>query len=253
MKVFNGKAGKNWILYCGDNREVIREFADASVDHVITDPPYADETHNGARTSINEPLIDFASISIEDLRNTLGECGRLTKRWVVGTMDWHHVAKLEDDPPSGLRFVRFGIWVKPNGAPQFTGDRPAHGWEAVGILHREGGKMRWNHGGHSAVWTVNKVNSDHPTGKPVDLMRMFVQQFTDPGDTILDPFSGSGTTGVAALRMGRKFVGVELNPDYCEIAARRLEAAENEFPLLAAATPPVKPTRRDEPSLFDTK
>ena len=67
-------------------------------------------------------------------------------------MDYRQAVPLLDDPPFGLRGIRFGIWVKPNGAPQFTGDRPASGWEAIGIWHNEKTKLQWNGGGHSAAW-----------------------------------------------------------------------------------------------------
>ena len=82
--------------------------------------------------------------------------------------------------------------------------------------------MRWNGGGLPATWTHCKVAGLHPTGKPESLLLEWVDQFTDAGETILDPFMGSGTTGAAAKRIGRKFIGIELEERYCETAARRL-------------------------------
>ena len=87
--------------------------------------------------------------------------------------------------------------------------------------------MRWNGGGHAALWTHNiaKGNGrpDHPCPKPEPLMCELVRQFTDPGETILDPFAGSGTTLIAAKRLGRKAIGIEINEQYAETAATRLQ------------------------------
>jgi len=73
-----------------------------------------------------------------------------------------------------------GIWRKPDGAPQFTGDRPGTGWEGVAICHRDG-KKYWNGGGKHAFWNIpkNENNSGHPTGKPYRLLMFFVSDFTE--------------------------------------------------------------------------
>ena len=117
--------------------------------------------------------------------------------------------------------MRLGVWLKPDGAPQFTGDRPGTGWEAVAFLHRDGARLRWSGKGRHGVWTHNKVNGAHPTTKPLPLVQDWVRLFSD-GGTILDPFAGSGTTLVAAKRLGRKAIGIEIEEKYCAIAARRL-------------------------------
>lgn len=209
-------------LYHGDCREVLPTLD--PVDHVITDPPYSDDTHDGARTGSAQDsgvLVNFASTSATAIRDVLGAIK--AKRWAVLTADWQHILPLKIDPPDGWKFVRHGVWVKPNGTPQFTGDRPAQGWEAVAILHADvKGRMRWNGGGLPATWTHLKVAGYHPTGKPEALLKEWVQQFTDPGETILDPFGGSGTTAVAAKRLGRRCILIEREEKYCEIAAKRL-------------------------------
>ena len=82
--------------------------------------------------------------------------------------------------------------------------------------------MRWNGGGLPATWTHLKVAGYHPTGKPELLVMEWVAQFTDEGELILDPFMGSGTTLVAAKRLGRRAIGIELNEDYCKVAVSRL-------------------------------
>jgi len=218
-------------IYHGDCRAIIGALA--PVDHVMTDPPYSGDTHAGARTGSvqqNGVLVDFPSIDAGTLTRTL-ELVRL-KRWAILTCDWQHVLPLKERPPVGWRFVRHGAWIKRNGTPQFSGDRPAQGWEAVAILHGGvSGRMRWNGGGLPAVWMHNKLASDHPTGKPESLLREWITQFTDPEDLILDPFMGSGTTLVAAKRLGRRAIGIEIEERYCAIAVRRLaqEALPFEF------------------------
>jgi site-specific DNA-methyltransferase (adenine-specific) len=209
-------------LFLGDCREILPQLD--AVDHVITDPPYSDTTHEGARTgdaSSAGVLVDFASVDADAVRSVLAACK--ARRWAVLTVDWQHVLPLKVEPPKGWKFVRHGVWVKPNGTPQFTGDRPAQGWEAVAILHADvKGKMRWNGGGLPATWTHCKVAGYHPTGKPEALLSEIVAQFTDPGDLILDPFGGSGTTAVAAKRLGRRCIVIEREEKYCEVAAKRL-------------------------------
>jgi DNA modification methylase len=207
------------VIYHGDCREVLPTLG--PVDHVMTDPPYSDDTHDGARSDVRVKLVDFASTSADAVRGVLEAIQ--AKRWAVLTVDWQHVLPLKQQPPNGYRFVRHGAWVKPNGTPQFTGDRPAQGWEAVAILHAEvKGRMRWNGGGLPAVWTHCKVNGQHPTAKPESLLVEWLLMFTDEGETVLDPFMGSGTTLVAAKRLGRRAIGIEREKKYCEVAAKRL-------------------------------
>ena len=102
-------------------------------------------------------------------------------------------------------------------------------------MHRPGRK-RWNGGGSRAFWSFCVEHEDrvHPTQKPLALMLRLVEQFTDPGDVVLDPFCGSGTTGVACLRLGRRFVGVERDERYAALARERLLAESSGLTLRAA-------------------
>jgi site-specific DNA-methyltransferase (adenine-specific) len=209
-------------IYHGDARDIL-PLLDTPVDLVLTDPPYGDVTHEGARAvTSTRALVDFASTTSAELRSLIAGLAPLCRAWYFATMEWQHIADLEREPPAGWRFVRFGVWVKPNGAPQFTGDRPGTGWEGVCILHRDTGRMAWNGGGHHAVWVHPKASGTHPTGKPEPLVRKWIAQFSNPGDLILDPFMGSGTTLRCALDMGRRAIGIELDERYCRIAAQRL-------------------------------
>jgi site-specific DNA-methyltransferase (adenine-specific) len=234
MQPYYTSADGRSTLYHGDSRLVLPALAlpSGSVGLVLTDPPYSEATHTGARTArnygfsrgeITSPLITFAPLGFEDIRVVLTEAARAARRWVISFLDWRHLVRLADEPPAGLRFVRFGIWNKPNGAPQFTGDRPAAGWEAVGIFHREGERLRWNGGGGRAVWTYPKVpGATYPSQKPVALLIHLLDLFSEPGDLVLDPFAGSGSTAAACAATGRRCISIELDEASCALIARRL-------------------------------
>lgn len=255
MKVFNGKAGKNWILYCDDCRDVMRSFPAGSIDSVITDPPYGERTHKGhdatasmGRDGADRKILGYEFLSASDARVLGHDFSAIRRKWAC-VMTSHDLIPEWEKGLEGYTFAPLPI-VMEGMTVRLCGDGPSS-WSVWMMVNRATGHKDGTKPG-AYVGVPERSNSVRGA-KPLWLMTRIVSDYSAPGDIILDPFAGSGTTGVAALRMGRRFVGVELNPEYCEIAARRLEAAENEFPLLAAATPPVKPTRRDEPSLFDLK
>jgi site-specific DNA-methyltransferase (adenine-specific) len=232
---------RQWAVVEGDSVALLPTLPERAVDHVITDPPYAEKTHAGARSTrpgvrlTTVKLVEFASVDDEWFLALCDALVRVSRRWVVMTCDWRHSAAAFR---RGAAVVRCGVWVKPDAAPQFTGDRPGTGWEAVLILHRKGRK-RWNGGGHHAVWRHRVERGEHPCMKPLPLLREWVTQFTDPGDVVLDPFCGSGQTGVAALSLGRRFVGVEIDPAYAALARRRLAEASNQAGLFAGLAQPT--------------
>lgn len=214
-------------LYHGDCREVLADLEDQSVDCVITDPPYTDRTHGQAKTNKGSghgvKAIGFAAFAEAQLQESLRSCARVTRRWVIATLDYAHAFALDAEPPEGLRSLRVGVWVKTNPMPQISADRPGQGWEAILFMHRADVKPAWHGGGKSGVWLHPVVqNEGHPTVKPLPMVSDWVRLFTDPGDTILDPFAGSGTTLRAAKDEGRKAIGVELDERYCEVIAKRL-------------------------------
>lgn len=223
-------------LYHGDCRDILPELPQADI--VLTDPPYSETTHSGARTNLStakgtvDPgmLINFDSITYGELHAILSMAAKASKKWVVSFMDWRHIAKMEESPPEGLRFVRYGIWVKPNSAPQFTGDRPGTGWEGIAFMHALG-RLKWNGKGRSSVFTCNIVHQNHklgtnPTEKPLPLLKELITLFSDEGDTVLDPFSGSCAVLRAAQLTGRNAIGIERDERQCEIAARMLSARQ---------------------------
>lgn len=217
-------------LFHGDARGFLPTIEDRAVDCVITDPPYSERTHRNATSNKagerDHPLTSsrgFASIATLDLRSLVAEFGRVSRRWVVATLDYHHAAEFDNQPPEGLRVLRLGVWVKTNPTPQISGDRPAQGWESIAYMHRADERPRWHGGGKAGNYvTPIPPPEGHPTAKPLGMVADWVRLFTDAGDTILDPFAGSGTTLRAAKDEGRKAIGVELDERYCEVIAKRL-------------------------------
>ncbi len=210
-------------IVCADCLDVMKEMPDGCVDAVVTDPPYGDaETHGKhLSTVVSRQALGFNGISKRECVQLAARFVEISKRWTVFTCEWHFLEALHQ---TGL-LVRFGIWRKPNGAPQFTGDRPGMGWEAIAICHPVG-KKRWNGGGKHGFYMHCTETGGHPTQKPVALFGEFVTDFTDSSDIIFDPFCGSGTTCVAAKKLGRRWIGIDINEEYCDIARDRLLGLE---------------------------
>jgi site-specific DNA-methyltransferase (adenine-specific) len=217
-------------LYHGDCREVLPGLP--KVDLVLTDPPFDEKTHNGARTGSDgdQILLTFQAMTACEIIGAFGLCRAICAKWFVAFLDWHHLLPLEQQQEIDLELVRFGIWVKPNNMPQYSGDRPATGWEAIAFLHRKGKKV-WNGRGRTSVFVHNfeQVDRTHPTQKPIGLICELTNLFSNEGEIVLDPFAGSGTTLRAAKDLGRRAIGIEIEERYCEIAARRLEQGVFQF------------------------
>lgn len=231
-------------MYHGKAEEVLPNLK--GWDHFIADPPYSEHVHGAARSRVMRANdrggrygadfrrnVDLGFTHLTDeLRDFLATQAARTRRWVLVFSDTEGAHLWADAlADNDLDYVRTGAWIKRGSTPQFSGDRPATGHEAITIAHAKGRK-RWNGGGLHAVWDVpivlNRARADkservHPTQKPLVLMEQLVVQFTDPGEVILDPTAGSGTTGLAAKRLGRPAILVEQNEAHCEAAAKRLE------------------------------
>lgn len=222
-------------LYYGDSFEVMSGLEDESIDCVITDPPYTETMHKNARKNDSkmEQVVEglsFEAFTEDKQRLAFIELGRLTKSWVVSTLAFEHSAAFYADPPTGLDVKRIGVWVKNNPMPQISGDRPAHGWESIAYLHKQGRKSVWNGGGNHGNYVSNLARpTGHPTPKPLSMISSFVERFTNAGDLILDPFAGGGTTLFAARNLGRRAIGVEIDEKYCELIANRLSQEAFDF------------------------
>jgi site-specific DNA-methyltransferase (adenine-specific) len=228
-------------LWLGDCLEVLPALADASVDMLWTDPPYGHSNHDG---DLNSRLNSHREIDSKPIANDDPEsCRRVLDGMLLGasrllkpdcccccccgprpTFAW--VADRMDR--DGLSFFHSIIWDKRN---------PGLGWryrrqhEMVMVAHRAGGKLAWADDNVTARNIYSEMPSrdrHHPNEKPVRMVRHFIQLHTRRGDVVLDPFMGSGTTGVAAAELGRPFIGIELDPGHFATAVKRItEAHEN--------------------------
>lgn len=229
-----------WCVIEGDCLDVMRGMPDQCVHHMITDPPYEAEAHTqqrrvrrgpGDRNARVEPL-NFEPIEESTRVCSMLQAARLCTRWVMAFCQAEAVsAWRESMTGSGLAWRRSCIWVKPDGMPQLTGDRPGMGYESIAVAHAQA-RSTWNGGGRVGVFTHNKNDptgavcgrNPHPTQKPTSLMAELISLFTDPDEIVLDPFAGSGTTGVAALRLGRRAILIERDPTYAALARDRMLA-----------------------------
>jgi DNA modification methylase len=230
-------------LYCEDCEFILPTLVPNSIRMIWTDPPYGHNNHDG---DLNARLNDFRHIEQrpiandgpEDMRRVVDKmlllalrvlkkdancccccCGggggpRPTFAWLADRLDRR-----------GLDFFHNVIWDKKNPG---LGIRYRRQHEMVMVAHSSGAKLAWRDHAKAARNVFSMMpprNRFHPNEKPVKLVSYFIDLHTALGETILDPFMGSGTTGVAAVMLGRKFIGIELDRQHFDIACRRIEEA----------------------------
>ena len=248
-------------LFCGDAVETMRRLPAESADLIFADPPYGlsnggTTCHAGRRVSVNKGEWDQSRGSDGDFAFHclwIAECRRLLRPqgtlWISGT---HHSVyacgfALQQ---GGWHLLNDICWHKPNAAPHLACRMFAHSHETLLWARKsKTAKHRFNYedmrdgdwGGDfikkpnrqmRSVWAINtpaaseKRHGKHPTQKPLALLNRVVASSSKAGDTVLDPFCGSATTGVAALQLGRRFVGIDENKQYLSrLAAPRLQEA----------------------------
>lgn len=230
-----------WAMHHGDCLEWMRSLPDKSVDHVITDPPYSEHVQSNLKTNSGgngrTVKAGFAHITPVEIHDVTIHAARLARRWVLVFSDVEsaHLWRVAGEA-HGLEYIRTIFYRRLRVAPQISGDRSAASCEVATLFHPPGRK-RWNGGGRAGFYEASpddRKATGHPTAKPLDLMLALVADFTDPGETILDPFAGSGTTGVAALRLGRNFMGAEKDAGHYATSCERLAAEEGGSTLAAA-------------------
>lgn len=246
--VIDGRA----TLWHGDCLGLWRVGDLPAADHVITDPPYESHMHDskdgarGIRTDGHASPAPVTFNSIEPIREAAAEMFEsLSGGWIAAFCTPEGIAPWRDAlEAAGARYKRACIWVKPDAAPQFNGQGPAMGAECFVTAWAGVGASRWQAGGRSNVFThaIRSPTRDgrHETEKPLALMMEIIACFTDPGDVVLDPFMGSGTTGVACARLGRRFIGVEKDRRFFEIAEGRIRDAAAQADMFMPAAPKPK-------------
>jgi DNA modification methylase len=216
-------------LYRADCLTVLPTLESGSVDAVVTDPNYgigADVAqHNRANHRYGHALAPSKDYGETDWDSTpasreeLNECRRVSRWQVIFGGNYFAL------PPSRCWLV----WDKMNGDNNYADCELA--WTNLDKPVRRVA-FRW-HG----MLRDEPGDRVHPTQKPISVMAWTMSQLPCDCQTILDPFMGSGTTGVACVRTGRKFIGIEIEQRYFDIAVKRIEAELNRFPLLEPQQP----------------
>lgn len=207
------------------------------VDHTISDPPYEAIMHKAKAAArklridggVEIKALDFESI--DDIRAPFTALAATkTTGWFIAFCAPEGVKPWADEiNPSAMKYKRACVWIKPDSTPQMNGQGPAMGAENFVCAWAGKGFAKWNAGGKRGVYNhpCNPPDRDgrHPTEKPWRLMAEILTDFTNAGQTILDPFMGSGTTLVACAKTGRKGIGIEQDPTYFQVACERVEKA----------------------------
>jgi modification methylase len=272
-----GDTSMNRII-SGDCIETMQSLPEASVDMVFADPPYnlqlEGERHRPNNSRVDgveeawDRFDDFASYDrfseawLSAARRILKPDGTL---WVIGS--YHNIfrvgARLQD---LGYWILNDVVWRKTNPMPNFRGRRFTNAHETMIWCARDReGRYRFNYEAMKSLNDDLQMRSDwllpicnggerlkdgdgkkaHPTQKPEALLHRVILASTQPGDLVLDPFFGTGTTGVVAKRLGRNYIGIERDAGYIATAEKRLSATPmNTDPEIVAT-----PGKRDEPRI----
>lgn len=241
-------------LLLGDCLEILPTLG--KVDHVITDPPYEDELHKAmGRIRRNDGRVMVEDLGFEGV-NT--DRASIVKAIVAASSGWAILFTLAE----GVRAWRDELqtcsakydtclaWIKPDSTPRMNGQGAARGFECAVTAWCGTGYRKWNSGGKRGVYTYLTNNRErdgrHPTEKPIGLMSEILADFTAPGQTVCDPFMGSGTTGVSCARLGRSFVGIELDQTHFATSVERIRKAYAQ-PDLFVAPPAPEPKQEGLP------
>lgn len=207
---------------CFDTTYGLPRFAHDSIDHVCTDPPYAEYVHGiGSATKHHADLryrdegadFDFAHFTAEDRQRFAEQVVRVTRSWALIFTDFESVgAWVEALQAAGAKKHSTMVWTKSNAAPKFAGNGPAQAAEAIVTAWCGKGGSRWNAGGAQGHYHYPFETRDrrHRTQKPLPLLRQLLIDFTEPGDLVLDPFAGGGSTLIAAAQLHRRYLGFEI-------------------------------------------
>jgi len=241
------------VIYNADCIEIMKLMESKSVDAVITDPPYGHNNNNGDLISRWEAALGIGSyvpeIQNRPIANDGFEANQLFKDClpeykrllVVGGCCCCCCGGGGPDP----QYARWSLWMDEildfkqmivwDKGPMGMGWHYRRSYETI-LVASNGSPVKWYDKTKKieniirphtlGIRKIIPQKDDHPTLKPVNLFVHFIKLHTLPGDTILDPFMGSGTTGVACVQTGRNFIGVEIDPGYYKIAEKRIHDAQ---------------------------
>lgn len=245
---------ESFTIYHGDCRILLHGIPDNSIDAIFADPPYflsngGISVHSGKQVCVDkgdwdkggtpEYIYEFNRQWLALCRTKLRDDGTI---WISGTHHNIHVVMRclqelgykvlntitwqKTDPPPNLscRYFNFSteliIWAR-----KFEKKPHKFNYETMKLLN--GGQQMTDVWRIPAVSLWEKQQGKHPTQKPLRLLYRIILASTNEGDTLLDPFSGSGTTGIAANLLGRKYIGIEQDEQFCELSLRRRQALED--------------------------
>jgi site-specific DNA-methyltransferase (adenine-specific) len=225
MEVLKGYSMK-FELHQGDCLDVLKTLADCSVDAIVTDPPYGisfqsawveKDKRKKRVLGDDHPFVWFLPESFRVLKDNC---------FLVCFHEWRHAEAFRSAIEwSGFRIKSQGVWDRDwHGMGDLTGGlAPCHDlfWLA------SKGKAKFHGDRLKSVIRARRVAPDdlvHPTEKPSSLIEQIARAITPPGGIVLDPFTGSGSTGKAAMAEGFRFIGIEREAEYVEIARARISA-----------------------------
>lgn len=218
---------ESYTIFCGDCRDIL---PGRDADLTLTDPPYVmAHMDGGGFASAIQFYADGALDGMDSF--DLEAYADLLAQSADQLVAFHSRDQIADYANFCLgRFGKFDLhfWHKTNAIP-FTNNTWKSDIEYIALGWRKKSHQDAPQAMKSKAW-ISPICTDrhHPACKPVELMAKYVRILTPPGSLVCDPFMGSGTTGVAALRCGRRFIGVELNPVHFETAASRLAAESSQ-------------------------
>ena len=201
-------------LRLGDCLDVLPTLAAGSVDAVVTDPPYGVNYKYASHVDSAENLAALVPLFLREAR-------RIAKRTAVFT------------GTKNLGLYADADWVYSWVVPQGAGVS-AYGftcWTPIAFYGKDAFAGKGSYPDTFVDYKAKREGVDHPAEKPLSVMLWALERFTHPGQTVLDPFMGSGTTGVACMKLGRNFIGIEKDPGYFAIAQRRIEQARAQLAL----------------------
>lgn len=239
----------NWrkCVLCGDSKDIIKQIPDNSIDFILTDPPYNIGKHSTGniplpgRTAMNNDVADWDWVDfhpenwVEDFIRILKPTGNL---FIFTT--YNQIGKWYDCLDQRFDATNFMIWHKTNPAPKIFKAGFLNSCEMIYTCWNK--KHTWNFISQREMHNFIESpicmkperlsNPKHPAQKPVSILRKMIRIASNKGDIIFDPFMGVGSVGVAAINEGRKFIGIEINPEYFKAAKKRInEELTNSFSL----------------------
>lgn len=219
-------------IYNQDCLEVTENMADCSVDLIVTDPPYKTITggNNNGKNSIrpkgilsgNKKLFKYQKMEISTWIPDIYRVLKNNSHCYIFTNLLNLKDMISEAERVGFRLHNLLVWEKNNCTPsQFYMKNCEY------VLFLRKGKSRWinNIGGSKTAHFFNNIigSKTHPCEKPVELLEFYIGNSSNENDIVFDPFMGTGNTGIAALRLNRKFIGVEIEKQYFDIAQRKIE------------------------------